>query len=259
MTGRTTLLCALLLLPGPVAAQQDSIRVFFLGRSEFGASGGMPTPFQEVCQLAGVRCSAHRHWDFIPNDRSNGLPPSYTGIARNRHVLKILTTEKFHSVFLTFFAHNTEFYRPGPEYTAGWIDGFEDLYRLITVAGARLRVVEGYATLDNPGDTTRIAEGTRLLMSRLDSIAHAAGTPPALLVPGGPFFNRMARELGPDRWFADPLHASELAQYAIARFFFACMTGRNPTGFAHPARIAREDARRIDAAIVEVMRNCTGA
>lgn len=250
------LLLVAMLFPASVSAQEDTLRVFFLGRSEFGASGGIPAPFEEVCELAGMRCRAHRHWDFIEHDRRNALPIRPAAVARDRHVLRILATEEFDAVFYSFFAYNTEFFESGSEYTADALAGYEALYRLITVSGARPYINIGYATQGNPGDTARIAHGATLLMARLDSVATAARTRPPIRVPGGEFFNDMARQLGETRWFADPLHASTLGQYAMARFFFSCITGRDPTTFAHRDHIDPQDAHHIDAGIVRHLQGC---
>jgi hypothetical protein len=242
---------------------QDSIRVFFLGRSEFGASGGISAPFQEVCALAGTACRANRHWDFLEPEcvasmdcrNRNGIPIPISAVGRNRHVLRILATQKFDAVFFSFFHYNTEFFRPEPGFADEVLDGFEGLYRLITVAGARMYVNTGYATQDHPGDTARIRIGSGLLMARLDSVAASARTASPMLVPGGEFYQHMVRELG-ESWLADSQHASRLGQYGMARFFFSCMTGRDPTTFGHPEHIPPAAARRIDAAIVRHSRPC---
>lgn len=255
--------CAALLLstillsaPAPAAAQQDTLRVFFLGRSEFGANGGIPAPFQEVCVLAGVPCRAYRHWDFVEHDRRNGLPASYPRLAANRHVHQILTNERFDAIFLTLFGYNSEFYRPDVEYVADMLTALDSLYVMMARSGAQVFLTVGYATLDNPKDTVRITRGSRTVQARIDSVSAARGLPRAVLVPGGRFFNAMALELGTDRWFADPLHASKLGQYAMARFFFSCVTQRDPGSFGHPARISERDARRIDAGIARLIDAC---
>lgn len=175
-------------------------------------------------------------------------------MSRNEHVQRILETERFDAVVFSFFEYNTEFYDPDPAYTRNLLAGADSLFRLIVANGARGYVNVGYATADNPGDTTRIASGMRAVAARLASVAEQMGTAPPVTVPGGPFFGHMAGEIGRDRWFADPLHASELGQYAMARFFFSHIAGRDPTTFAHPSRIAPSDARRIDAAILRFLR-----
>jgi hypothetical protein len=47
------------------AAGQDPLRVFFIGRSDYGHAGGIPAPFEENCAVAGAPCRGHRHWDFV--------------------------------------------------------------------------------------------------------------------------------------------------------------------------------------------------
>jgi CubicO group peptidase (beta-lactamase class C family) len=241
------------------AAPQEASRrhrTFFIGRSDFGHSGGIPIPYEEVCALAGTPCKGHRHWDFTEHDPRNGLPPSLTGMAESPHVQRILRTEPFDAVFLSFFASNTEFYRPDPDYAADVRAGATSLYRQITANGARPFVYVGYATLDNPGDSTRIDAGARALQVHLDSVARNDATPRAVFVPVRSFAAALAAELGADRWFDDPLHPSELGQYAIARLLFACVSGRDPAAFPHPSRIAADDAARIDAQIARLRASC---
>lgn len=153
--------CAMFaLLPmAPVVAQDTSLRVFFMGRSEYGSSGGIPTPFEEVCTLAGTPCSAHRHWDFIPHHPANGLPHGMARMAQNHNVRNILQTQPFDVVFFSFGEYLTEFYSPEPTYTTDFLNGAESLYQQITAVDAHPFIYVMYATLDNPGDTTRIDEG----------------------------------------------------------------------------------------------------
>jgi hypothetical protein len=238
----------------PLAAQQDSLRIFFMGRSEYGSSGAIPAPFEEICTLAGMTCSAHRHWDFVEHTPSNGLPIGMAAMARNRHVRSILASEKFDVVFFSYGEYLTEFYSPEPAFTDSMLAGAASLYRQVAATGARPFVYVVYATQDNPGDSTRIDAGAELVRAHLSGIATAAGTTPAVMVPVRPYFAEMAAVFGADRWFADPLHPSVFGQYAIARLLFVFVTGRDPTSFPHPARIAEGDARRIDAAITRVWR-----
>lgn len=239
-----------------VAAQDSSLRVFFMGRSEYGSSGGIPTPFEEVCTLAETPCSGFRHWDFVQHDPANGLPIGMADKAQNRHVRNILQTQIFDAVFFSFFEYNTEFYSPAPKHTTNILNGAESLYRQITAANAQPFVYIGYATLDNPGDTTRIAEGAFLLKAQLDSLAVANATPPAVFVPVNHFVTAMLRDFGAKRWFGDPLHPSEFGQYAIARLLFTCVTGKDPASFGHPARITEEDGKKIDIAINSIRQVC---
>lgn len=243
-------------LASSASAQDSTLRVFFLGRSEYGASGGIPAPFQEVCALAGSPCRGHRHWDFVEQDRANGLPIGLSRMAENRHVRSILQTQTFDAVFFTFFAYNTEFYSPDPEYAATVLDGAESLYRQVIAAGAQPFVYVGYATLDHSGDTTRIREGALLLKARLDSIASADGTRRAVFVPVNQFVSAMVGDVGADRWFADPQHPGEFGQYAIARLLFVCVVGRDATSFGHPPRISAADRERIDLAITRLRQSC---
>jgi hypothetical protein len=263
-TAATVLACATLTVvtAAPLAAQQDSLRIFFLGRSEYGSSGGIPAPFEEVCELAGTRCRAHRHWDFIEPEcvastacrYSNAIPAGMAAVARNRHVHNILAEEKFDVIFFSFGEYLTEFYSPEPAFTDSMLAGAASLYRQITATGARPFVYIGYATQDNPGDSTRIDAGADMVRAHLDDIAAAAGTAPTVMVPVRPYFAELAAAFGTDRWFADPLHPSEFGQYAIARLLFVYVTARDPKSFGHPPRITEADARRIDAAIARVWR-----
>jgi hypothetical protein len=236
----------------PLTAQQDSLRIFFMGRSEYGSSGAITAPFEEICTLAGMICSAHRHWDFVERDPNNGLPIGMAAMARNRHVRDILASERFHVIFFSFGEYLTEFYSPEPAFTDSMLAGAASLYLQVTAAGARPFIYVVYATQDNPGDSTRIDSGARMVQAHLNGIAAEAGTKPAVMVPVRPYFAELAEAFGTDRWFADPLHPSEFGQYAIARLLFVFVTGRDPASFAHPARIADTDAQRIDAAINRV-------
>jgi hypothetical protein len=238
----------------PLAAQQDSLRIFFMGRSEYGSSGGIPAPFEEICALAGMTCNAHRHWDFVEHDSRNGLPIGMAAVARNRHVHGILAREKFDVIFFSYGEYLTEFFSPEPAYTDSMLAGAASLYRQITAAGARPFIYIMYDTQYNPGDSTRIDNGAHTVRAHLDGIAAAGGTAPAVMVPVRPFSAELAAVFGPDRWFADPLHPSEFGQYAIARLLFVSVTGRDPASFGHPARVAEADARRIDAAIARIWR-----
>jgi hypothetical protein len=244
------------LLVSGVAEAQDPLRVFFMGRSEFGHAGGIPTPFEEICRLAGQSCRGHRHWDFVEPVRENGLPPGLERIANNRHVRRILSDERFDAVFFSLFEYNTEHFSPAPAHERSILSGAESLYRQITAAGARPYLYWGYATRENPSDAERIAEGVALVRAHLDSIAAREGTPAVTVVPVGPFAAEMAGRLGPDRWFDDPLHPSALGQYAIARLIHSVLTGADAGAFGHPPRISEADASAIDEAIAAALARC---
>lgn len=236
----------------PRVSGQEPWRVFFLGRSAFGASGGIPSPFQRICSLAGTPCVGHRHWDFVEHVRSNGLAPRVQGLADDPRVEEILGDQSFDIVVFSVFDFNTEFYSTDPAYVERTLAAAETVYTWIVESGARPFIYVPYATLDNPGDGQRIERGVGRVVARLDSLATVRGSPRVVAIPAGRFFGAMHSAFGAERWYADSQHPSEFGQYATARLLFSYITARDPTTFGHPEWVTPAEAERIDATILRM-------
>jgi hypothetical protein len=83
------------------------------------------------------------------------------------------------------------------------------------------------------------------MKDRLDAVEVAGKKHPTLLVPVGVLWMRGAEKFGESVWYLNDRHGTELAYYANAVLFYACMSGKDPRQITYNGGMTSDQAKWI--------------
>ncbi|MFC1499820.1 hypothetical protein ACFL6T_02230 [Candidatus Zixiibacteriota bacterium] len=237
----------------PLAAEKAStLRVLFLGTSEFGASGTLLVPFQRFCTAVGIACEAYRQYDFLGPGSANRPPARVRDVIKDVRFAQLIEDERFDFVVLSGWEFEQEYFEEGKEKDT--IAAFQELHRTIVQSGGQTVLFQSYPILGSRDDLRGIVDGYTTVKSVLDTTEINGQYSKAILVPVGELWVEAYEhfeletiwkmstipEVGTipcirsnfnpegNNWYQDPRHATRLAQYATACLFYTFITGRNP-------------------------------
>lgn len=207
---------------------QKTKKVLVLANSTFHFNGGAMEPFNGYCKSSKTNFKALGSYGYLKSTaRGQRISPFIQRQVDDKRIENLISTKAFD--FVVLVTRYTSFLTPEKAKTE--VEAFRKMHERISLSGARTVVSISYIIREKTkGEKIQRSnyESHKMLERLLNDMEIKGKKSPIILLPTGVLWKEGVDRFGLDKWFADGVHGTPLAQHASGCLLFTFITRKDP-------------------------------